>query len=71
METWASKAKEQVGKQLAVANLDLVEALLMISWYEFGSDRDGVSVMFACLCDCLFLTDLRPLFSGTVDVSIR
>ena len=43
METWSSKAKEQVNRQLAVPNLDLVEALLMISWYEFGADRDGVS----------------------------
>ena len=42
-DIWSSQAKEQVNKQLAVSNLDLVEALLLISWYEFGADRDGVS----------------------------
>lgn len=47
METWSSKAKDQVNRQLAVANVDLVEALLMISWYEFGADRDGVSPLVA------------------------
>lgn len=35
-----------MNRQLAVANLDLVEALLMISWYEFSADRDGVSLGF-------------------------
>jgi hypothetical protein len=45
-DVWSSTAKEQVNRQLAVANLDLVEALLMISWYEFSADRDGVSLGF-------------------------
>jgi hypothetical protein len=62
-----------VNRQLAVANLDLVEALLMISWYEFSADRDGVSFKF-CMESCqarladafLFLFGAE---SGPVDVS--
>ncbi|KAG7527766.1 hypothetical protein FFLO_06608 [Filobasidium floriforme] len=46
-DVWSSTAKEQVNRQLAVANLDLVEALLMISWYEFSADRDGVSFRYS------------------------
>jgi hypothetical protein len=41
--TWASKAKEQVSQRLAISDEDLVQTLLMISWYEFGQDRDSVS----------------------------
>lgn len=41
--TWASKAKEQVSKRLAISDEDMVQTLLMISWYEFGEDRDSVS----------------------------
>ncbi|KAH8083490.1 hypothetical protein HD553DRAFT_342712 [Filobasidium floriforme] len=46
-DVWSSTAKEQVNRQLAVANLDLVEALLMISWYEFSADRDGGLWMYS------------------------
>ena len=42
-DLWASKAKEQVHKDLAVASIGMVQALLLISWYEFGEDRDTVS----------------------------
>ena len=69
METWSSKAKEQVNRQLAVANLDLVEALLMISWYEFGADRDGVSFWFV-VARMLLMVDLPCCLPGTMDVSI-
>jgi hypothetical protein len=41
--TWASKAKEQVSQRLAISDEDMVQTLLMISWYEFGQDRDSVS----------------------------
>lgn len=41
--SWAMKAKEQVSQQLAISNDDMVQTLLMISWYEFGQDRDSVS----------------------------
>jgi hypothetical protein len=41
--TWASKAKEQVSQRLAISDGDMVQTLLMISWYEFGQDRDSVS----------------------------
>lgn len=40
---WALKAKEQVSQHLAVSNDDMVQTLLLISWYEFGQDRDSVS----------------------------
>lgn len=40
---WASKAKEQVSQRLAISDEDVVQTLLMISWYEFGQDRDSVS----------------------------
>jgi hypothetical protein len=46
--TWASKAKEQVSQRLAISDGDMVQTLLMISWYEFGQDRDSVSY-FKCL----------------------
>jgi hypothetical protein len=61
-----------VNRQLAVANLDLVEALLMISWYEFSADRDGVSFKF-CMesCQARLADSFLFLFavSGPVDVS--
>lgn len=41
--TWASKAKEQMSQQLAISSEAMVQTLLMISWYEFGQDRDSVS----------------------------
>ena len=41
--SWATKAKEQAGRSLAVSTIELVETLLLISWYEFGGDRDAVS----------------------------
>lgn len=41
--TWAIKAKEQVSQNLAVSNDATVQTLLLISWYEFGQDRDTVS----------------------------
>lgn len=41
--TWASKAKEQVSQHLAISDDSMVQTLLMISWYEFGQDRDSVS----------------------------
>ncbi|KAK4689331.1 hypothetical protein P7C73_g782, partial [Tremellales sp. Uapishka_1] len=47
----ANKAKEQATKKLAVASWEMVTTLLLISWYEFGQDRDGVS-----------LFDLQPAF---------
>jgi len=46
-ELWASKSKEQVHKNLAIASVEMVQALLLISWYEFGEDRDSVSVSIA------------------------
>lgn len=45
--TWASKAKEQVSQRLAISDGDMVQTLLMISWYEFGQDRDSVSYMMS------------------------
>jgi hypothetical protein len=42
--TWASKAKEQVSQRLAISDGDMVQTLLMISWYEFGQDRDSVRI---------------------------
>jgi hypothetical protein len=42
--TWASKAKEQVSQRLAISDEDMIQTLLMISWYEFGQDRDSVSI---------------------------
>jgi hypothetical protein len=42
-DAWAANAKEQVSRRLALASVEMLEALLLISWYEFGSDRDGVS----------------------------
>lgn len=47
MDIWATKGKEQAGKQLAVSSPDLVTTLLLISWFEFGADRDGVSLMIS------------------------
>jgi hypothetical protein len=41
--TWATCAKQQVSLQLAVPSLEMVETLLLLSWYEFGQDRDSVS----------------------------
>ncbi|KJE00782.1 hypothetical protein I311_05579 [Cryptococcus gattii NT-10] len=41
-EIWASKAKGQVARNLAVASIEMVQTLLLISWYEFSQDRDGV-----------------------------
>jgi hypothetical protein len=38
------KSKEQVSQHLAVSNDAMVQTLLMISWYEFGQDRDSVSL---------------------------
>lgn len=46
--TWASKAKEQVSQRLAISDGDMVQTLLMISWYEFGQDRDSVSYSYRC-----------------------
>lgn len=42
--TWASKAKEQVSQHLAISDDSMVQTLLLISWYEFGQDRDSVSL---------------------------
>jgi hypothetical protein len=46
--SWASKAKEQVSQRLAISDEDTIQTLLMISWYEFGQDRDSVSRHFGC-----------------------
>jgi hypothetical protein len=40
---WASRAKDQVTKQLDIASEELVQTMVLIGWYEFGQDRDGVS----------------------------
>lgn len=39
--SWASKAKEQAGRNLAVSSVEMVQTLLMIAWHEFGGDRDS------------------------------
>lgn len=43
-DSWMARAKADVGHRLAMATLELVETLLIISWFEFGADRDSVSV---------------------------
>jgi hypothetical protein len=40
---WATKSKSQISQTLGFATADTILTLLMISWYEFGQDRDGVS----------------------------
>jgi hypothetical protein len=45
---------------LAVPSCDMVKTLVLISWYEFGEDRDSVSLLIRMRAD-------RP---GTVDVSM-
>ena len=62
--TWAMKAKEQVSQQLAISSNAMVQTLLMISWYEFGQDRD--SVRHFALHYCWVVAD----YLGLVDVSI-
>jgi hypothetical protein len=57
---WATKAKEQAGMELAISSDEMVQTLLLISWYEFGGDRDGVS--------CLDMYAIRSLMAGLVDV---
>ena len=47
--TWSTKAKQQVSLQLAVPSLDTVETLLILSWVEFGQDRDSVGHVHAAL----------------------
>ncbi|WVF71755.1 hypothetical protein IAT40_006563 [Kwoniella sp. CBS 6097] len=44
---WASKAKEQVSGNLGYSSAHMVETLLLISWYEFGQDRDGGLWMYS------------------------
>ncbi|OCF40432.1 hypothetical protein I317_05735 [Kwoniella heveanensis CBS 569] len=44
---WASKAKEQVSSNLGFSSAHMVETLLLISWYEFGQDRDGGLWMYS------------------------
>jgi hypothetical protein len=44
-DVFAQKAKSQALKVLAVSDLDVCAALLMLSWNEFGCDRDAVSVV--------------------------
>lgn len=39
--SWATKAKEQAGRSLAVSSVEMVETLLLIAWHEFGGDRDA------------------------------
>ncbi|OXH32873.1 hypothetical protein J008_03143 [Cryptococcus neoformans] len=46
-EIWASKAKGQVPRNLAVASIEMVQTLLLISWYEFSQDRDGGLWMYS------------------------
>ncbi|XAO26717.1 hypothetical protein I312_105557 [Cryptococcus bacillisporus CA1280] len=46
-EIWASKAKGQVARNLAVASIEMVQTLLLISWYEFSQDRDGGLWMYS------------------------
>lgn len=58
-EQWANEAKKRVSKMIAVTSPDMVKALLLISWYEFGEDRDAVSDM----------TVDGKLISGFMDVS--
>lgn len=43
-DVFAQKAKSQALKVLAVSDLDVCAALLMLSWNEFGCDRDAVSI---------------------------
>lgn len=61
-EIWASKAKGQVPRNLAVASIDMVQTLLLISWYEFSQDRDGVRCLRGIRCRLLMKT-------GSMDVS--
>ncbi|WWC70480.1 uncharacterized protein I206_104431 [Kwoniella pini CBS 10737] len=44
---WATKAKEQVSRTLSFSTVEIVETLLLISWYEFGQDRDGGLWMYS------------------------
>ena len=43
-DVFAQKAKSQALKVLAVSDLDVCAALLILSWNEFGCDRDAVSL---------------------------
>jgi hypothetical protein len=47
-DSWMARAKADVGHRLAMATLELVETLLIISWFEFGADRDSVSKDDGC-----------------------
>jgi hypothetical protein len=42
-DVFAQKAKSQALKVLSVSDLDVCAALMILSWNEFGCDRDTVS----------------------------
>ncbi|WVW83580.1 hypothetical protein I302_105601 [Kwoniella bestiolae CBS 10118] len=44
---WASKAKEQISKNISFSTVEMVETLVLISWYEFGQDRDAGLWMYS------------------------
>lgn len=50
-DIFAQKAKSQALKVLAVSDLDVCAALLILSWNEFGCDRDAVSFLDTRLND--------------------
>ncbi|ORX35625.1 hypothetical protein BD324DRAFT_630881 [Kockovaella imperatae] len=44
---WAEKAKSLVSRDLAISTTDLMDSLILLSWYEFGGDRDGGLWMYS------------------------
>ncbi|WVR07284.1 hypothetical protein IAU60_004325 [Kwoniella sp. DSM 27419] len=44
---WASKAKEQISRDLSFSSAPMVSTLILISWYEFARDRDGGLWMYS------------------------
>ncbi|WWC93859.1 hypothetical protein V866_000695 [Kwoniella sp. B9012] len=44
---WSSKAKEQISKNISFSTVEMVETLILISWYEFGQDRDAGLWMYS------------------------
>jgi hypothetical protein len=66
-DVFAQKAKTQALKVLSVSDLDVCSALLILSWNEFGCDRDTVSNVGTCSRLTGLLMVIR--FAGTMDVS--
>lgn len=51
-DVFAQKAKSQALKVLAVSDLDVCAALMILSWNEFGCDRDTVSSFLSVVSMC-------------------